>query len=151
MGESRHRAALWEVQEETGFACHMLPLAMETRAPPAVEEGGGDSPDEPRFDKEATEPFGLSCRRLDGARGLKVIWWYIAAVDEAVGVEVGEAQFRARLVGFGEALGLLTLEQDREIVRRAIKIFEGFRTDGLKGRFDEELRRCGRWRCWRQP
>jgi ADP-ribose pyrophosphatase YjhB (NUDIX family) len=125
-GESRHNAALREIQEETGFACHMLPLTMTTRAPPAIEEG--HYPDKPRVHQEATEPFMLTCRQLDEGKNMKIIWWYIAAIDEDAEVENGETQFGARLVNFSEAADLLTFEQDRDIVRKAIGIFEGSQT-----------------------
>lgn len=121
-GESRHQAALREVQEETGLACHIMPLTMTTRAPPAVEVG--HYPDEPRVHQEATEPFMLTCRQLEEGKDLKIIWWYIAAVDEDAEMEGGETQFNARLVEFDEALDLLTFEQDREIVRKAIEVFK---------------------------
>lgn len=121
-GESRQTAAVREFNEETGFTCHLMPLTMSTRAPPAVEVG--DTPDEPRVHHEATEPFMLTCRQLEEGKDVKLIWWYIAAIDETAEVERGETQFRAQLVGFSEATGLLTFEQDREILRKAIAIFE---------------------------
>lgn len=122
-GESRHTAAVREFQEETGFACHLMPLTMTTRAPPAMEDG--DTPDEPRAHCGATEPFMLTCRQLKDGKDVKLIWWYIAAIDETAEVEGGETQFRAQLVGFSEATNLLTFEQDREILRKAVAIFEG--------------------------
>lgn len=122
-GESRHKAALREVKEETGFACRIMPLTMRTRAPPALEVG--HSPDEPRVHQEATEPFMLSCRQLEEGTNMKIIWWYIAAIEEEVEMEHGETQFHAHLIGFGEASDLLTFEQDREIVRKALAVFEG--------------------------
>lgn len=122
-GESRHAAAVREFQEETGFSCHLMPLTMTTRAPPAVEVGG--TPDEPRVHHEATEPFMLAFRQLKEGNNVKLIWWYIAAIDETADVQRGETQFRAQLVDFDEATVLLTFEQDREIVRKAIAIVEG--------------------------
>jgi 8-oxo-dGTP pyrophosphatase MutT (NUDIX family) len=118
-GETRHSAALREVREETGFTCNLMPLTMTTRAPPAVEVG--QCADEPRVHREAMEPFMLTVRQMEG-KGVKVIWWYVAGIDECVEVERGEAQFRARLVGFREALELLTFEQDREVLREAIAV-----------------------------
>jgi 8-oxo-dGTP pyrophosphatase MutT (NUDIX family) len=38
VSESRATAALREAKEETGFSCHLLPVKMKTRAPPADEE-----------------------------------------------------------------------------------------------------------------
>lgn len=125
-GESRHEAAVREIKEETGFTCHMMPLTMTTRAPPADEIG--DCPDEPRVHREVMEPFMLTCRESGEGKSVKVIWWYVAAIDEDAEVECDETQFEARLVGFDEALDLLTFEGDREIVRKAITIFDGTQT-----------------------
>ena len=122
IGESRSQAALREMKEETGYSCHLLPLTMKTRAPPAIETG--DCPDEARVHEKVCEPFMLTCRHLHGNGCLKLIWWYVAAIDESVEVGPGEEQFKTRLVGFEEALGLLTFENDREIVRKAMEIYD---------------------------
>lgn len=71
----------------------------------------------------------LTCRHLHGDRGIKLIWWYIAAIDESAEVGPGEEQFITRLVRFEEALSMLTFENDREIVRKALRIFD--ETKGL--------------------
>jgi 8-oxo-dGTP pyrophosphatase MutT (NUDIX family) len=123
VGESRQQAALREMEEETGYSCHILPLNMKTRAPPAIETVD-DYPDVPRVHEKVCEPFMLTCRHLDGNCGIKLIWWYIAAIDESAEVGRGEEQFKSRLVGFEEALSLLTFENDRDIVRKAIDVFE---------------------------
>jgi 8-oxo-dGTP pyrophosphatase MutT (NUDIX family) len=122
IGESRSQAALREMKEETGYSCHLLPLTMKTRAPPAIETG--DYPDEPTVHDKICEPFMLTCRHLHGDGGIKLIWWYIAAIDESAEVGTGEEQFKTRLVGFEEALSMLTFENDREIVRKAMEIFD---------------------------
>lgn len=62
LGESRKATALREVMEETGYACRILPVAIWTRNPPAVEMGL--VPDEPRLHADAQEPFALQYRRL---------------------------------------------------------------------------------------
>ena len=135
IGESRHQAALREMKEETGYSCHILPLTMTTRAPPAIEIG--QCADVSRVHENVCEPFMLTYRQLDArpaslemvrtneGRNVKIIWWYIAAIDEAAEVGAGEEQFDVRLVSFEEAVGLLTFEDDREIVRKAIEIIEG--------------------------
>ena len=55
---------------------------------------------------------------------MKIIWWYVAAVngDEAVGE--GEEQFKATWFRFNDALSRLTFESDRDILREAIRIVE---------------------------
>jgi 8-oxo-dGTP pyrophosphatase MutT (NUDIX family) len=122
VGESRLEAALREIKEETGYTCRMLPLTMTARAPPAVENS--DCPDEPTLHKEVCEPFMFTCRHLEEGRDVKLIWWYVAAIDETAVVERGEDQFNIRLFDFEEALRMLTFENDRKIVRKAIQIFE---------------------------
>ena len=127
IGEPRSQAALREMKEETGYSCHLLPLTMTTRAPPTTETG--DYPDEAMVHENVCEPFMLTCRHLHGNGGIKLIWWYIAAIDESAEVGPGEEQFTTRLVGFEEALDMLTFESDREVVRKAFEIYDG--TKGL--------------------
>ncbi len=81
-GESRLAAALREVREETGYSCRALPVIMSTRAPPQVETEQ-HSPDSPRMYSNLTEPFALQIRQLgEEERNIKLIWWYVAAVNE---------------------------------------------------------------------
>ncbi|KAK0516429.1 hypothetical protein JMJ35_001032 [Cladonia borealis] len=78
-GESRKDTAVRELMEESGFSCRLLHLDMSTRAPSAVEtEQLGD---EAHFYTGICEPFNLQLRRLKEG-DVKLIWWYIAAVDE---------------------------------------------------------------------
>ncbi|KAK5681524.1 hypothetical protein LTS10_006056 [Elasticomyces elasticus] len=124
-GVSRQAAALREASEEMGYHCQLLPLTMRTRAPPTAEVAGQFYPNEVRTHYEACEPFMVTCRQLDGELGLKLIWWYVAAIDEGVVRQGGEEQFREELIGFDQAVRQLTFEGDREIVRKAIELFEG--------------------------
>jgi len=85
-GETRHEAALREVREETGYPCHLHPVTMPTRCPPAIEVG--HTPDEARVYNGICEPFMLTVREIDPQSGLKgdrkLIWWYIAALDDGL-------------------------------------------------------------------
>ncbi|KAK1980830.1 NUDIX domain-containing protein [Colletotrichum cereale] len=121
-GESRHEAALREVLEETGFRCRLLPVNMVTRAPGPDEDT--DAPDAATARRAITEPFMLTTRSLDGGAGMKLIWWYVAAVEAGngtkEGTEGGEAQFEASFFGCDEAVEMLTFESDRKVLRRAI-------------------------------
>ena len=122
VGESRAAAAVRELGEETGYQCRLLPLTMTTRAPPADETGS--CLDEARVHHSACEPFMVTCRHLDGERHVKIIWWYIAAIDEAVDRTDGETQCNAELMSFDQAENRLTYQLDRDIVRNAISIVE---------------------------
>ncbi|RMZ73618.1 NUDIX domain-containing [Pyrenophora seminiperda CCB06] len=123
-GESRHEAALREVREETGYSCHLHPVTMSTRAPPMVEEGF--VADEPRTFSSLTEPFMLTIRKLDGKSNVKLIWWYIATLDNdsASDRSNGEAGFKAEFFSWDEALERLNFEDDRRVLGRAVELME---------------------------
>jgi 8-oxo-dGTP pyrophosphatase MutT (NUDIX family) len=124
LGETRQAAALREVVEETGYSCRILPVDMVTRNPPAIETES--MPDEPRLHTNVCEPFALQLRRI--AEGnVKLIWWYIAAVneDEEFKVETQEKdKFAVEFYGYAEAVQKLTFQMDREMVQKAIDIVE---------------------------
>ena len=121
-GESRKDAAIRELAEESGFSCRLLHLNMSTRAPPAVEpEQLGD---EARFYTGICEPFTLQLRHL-GESDVKLIWWYIAAVneDQPFKEDIQEGQkFTVQFYSYTEVLKKLTFQMDRDMVRRAIDI-----------------------------
>jgi 8-oxo-dGTP pyrophosphatase MutT (NUDIX family) len=121
-GESRHEAALREVREETGYSCHLHPVTMSTRAPPIDETGLLE--DQPRLFSNLTEPFMLTIRELDEKSNVKIIWWYIAALDKGSAADSSneDAEFEAEFFILDEALERLTFEDDRKVLRRAIDI-----------------------------
>ncbi|KAF2839835.1 hypothetical protein M501DRAFT_1010858 [Patellaria atrata CBS 101060] len=106
-GETRQNAAVREVREETGYVCRILPVNISTRNPPAMETE--HVPDEPRLHEHTREPFALQVRRLGD--GMKVVWWYVAAVNEEE--------------GYTDVLDKLTFAMDRVMVERAIELVEG--------------------------
>ena len=55
---------------------------------------------------------------------MKMIWWYVAAVDEDAAVGKGEAEFESGLFGLEEVVSKLTFLSDREVVVKAVEIFE---------------------------
>lgn len=121
-GESRHEAALREASEETGFNARLLTVNMSTRALPTIELE--DYPDKPREFDHIAEPFVLTTRQL-GERNHKLIWWYIASVDEqtALGeIHPGDEKFEATFFSYVTAVDKLTYELDKEIVRKAIEL-----------------------------
>ncbi|KAK7402489.1 hypothetical protein QQX98_011767 [Neonectria punicea] len=124
-GESRGAAALREVQEETGYPCHLHPVQMSTRAPGPTETS--HVPDQARSYPDLTEPFMLTTRVLGGdGTNIKLIWWFIAEI-ESVGPEsvTGEEQFTAHFFSYEEALQKLTCKDDRTVLLRAISLVEG--------------------------
>jgi 8-oxo-dGTP pyrophosphatase MutT (NUDIX family) len=121
-GESRQHAALREAREETGYNSRIMPVNMSTRSPPAIESQ--EYPDEPREFDHIAEPFVLTVRQL-GPRNQKLIWWYIATVDDltpCAEVHPGDEKFQAMFFPYATAVDLLTFEHDKEIVRRAIEL-----------------------------
>ena len=120
--ESRQHAALREVREETGYNSRILPVNMSTRCPPAIELE--ESQDEPRKFNNIAEPFVLTVRQL-GPRNQKLIWWYIASVDDltpCAEVHPGDEKFQAMFFPYATAVDMLTFENDKEIARRAIEL-----------------------------
>jgi 8-oxo-dGTP pyrophosphatase MutT (NUDIX family) len=121
--ESRQHAALREVREETGYNSRILPVNMSTRCPPAIELE--ESRDEPREFNNIAEPFVLTIQQL-GPRNQKLIWWYIASVDDRLTpcaeVHPRDEKFQAMFFPYATAVDMLTFENDKEIVRRAIDL-----------------------------
>jgi len=122
-GESRQVTALREVTEETGFACHLLPLNMHTRAPPAVETEQLD--DRAPFYTNICEPFTLQIRRLS-ERQIKLIWWFVAAVDEDTQPKESpeKDRYAVEFHSYTDVLDKLTFQMDRDMVKKAIELVE---------------------------
>jgi 8-oxo-dGTP pyrophosphatase MutT (NUDIX family) len=126
-GESRHKAALREVREETGYHAHLYLVTMYTRAPPIDEQG--HMPDKPRSYQDLTEPFMVTIRQLggDSVNDVKIIWWYIAALDEGVVAGCGgavEEEFMPKLFSLSEAKKMLSFQNDIAVLEKAIKLVE---------------------------
>ncbi|KAJ4865535.1 hypothetical protein T069G_02065 [Trichoderma breve] len=121
-GETRHETALREITEETGFACRLLPVNMHTRAPPAVEIEQLD--DRARFYTNISEPFTLQIRHL-GENEVKLIWWFVVAVNEDVlPVETMEDGCAVEFYSYTDVLNKLTFQMDRDMVKKAIDLVE---------------------------
>ncbi|KAF4979715.1 hypothetical protein FZEAL_4143 [Fusarium zealandicum] len=118
--ESRKEAALREVQEETGYKCRLLPITMPTRAP-AMGEAANVS-DRPRLYSDLEEPFMLSIRELEEGASVKLIWWYIAEVENADGEVAAEEGFEANFYDCDDALQTLTFQSDRDVLSKAMSI-----------------------------
>jgi 8-oxo-dGTP pyrophosphatase MutT (NUDIX family) len=123
INESRKDAAIREVYEETGFRCKLLPVRMPTRA--TTFDDPPDVPDCPHMHENLTEPFMCTFRELPTGSGVKIIWWFIALVDDVNGQRgPGEETFRVEFFECKEAVQKLTFETDREVLRKAIQIVE---------------------------
>ena len=121
-GESRKDASIREVLEESGFFCRLLDLNMSTRAPPAVETE--QLCDEARYYTGVCEPFTLQLRHLKNGH-IKLIWWYIAAVNEDKPFQVDlqeKDKFNVEFYSYNTVLDRLSFQMDRDMVRRAIEI-----------------------------
>jgi len=70
------------------------------------------------------DPFALTVREERGQRR-KLIWWYIAKVDESREQEERsevDLDLEPALVSYEEAVRMLSFKGDRELVERAIEL-----------------------------
>lgn len=118
--ESRAEAALREVKEETGYTCHLVPITMKTRAPPADEKGF--TPDVAVERECMSDPFALTIREEE-KRKRKIIWWFVAQVEnDGTAMSMPswfDAYFTPEWRSVEEAMQALTYQSDRELVARA--------------------------------
>ncbi|RJE25583.1 NUDIX domain protein [Aspergillus sclerotialis] len=123
-GESRRDAALREVEKETGYKCHIHPVTMSTRAPRATE--ADDVSDQARSYPDLSEPFMSLFASWVKDQTQKLIWWYIAAVDEEPSDSrpSADCNFTAEFFTYDEALQKLTFQDDRNVLARAITLVE---------------------------
>jgi 8-oxo-dGTP pyrophosphatase MutT (NUDIX family) len=129
VGENRHDAAVREVAEETGVKCRLLPVTLSSMAPPADDDGSFIA--SPLRHENVCEPFMVTHRVLkDGT--MKIIWWYIAAVDENAEAGLAEHQFETEFLDFENAPKTLTYQSDREIVEKAVEIFHNTKGMGTE-------------------
>ncbi|EXL60596.1 hypothetical protein FOCG_03428 [Fusarium oxysporum f. sp. radicis-lycopersici 26381] len=122
VGESRGDTAIRETTEETGISCRLLPINMKSRLCPSEET---DVPDEARVFKDVCEPISVQMRRI-GEHEMKLIWWYVAAVNENKTIGKCENEFEVEWYGYEEVLEKLTFQNDRELVARAIKLVQSY-------------------------
>ncbi|KAF2131524.1 hypothetical protein P153DRAFT_383623 [Dothidotthia symphoricarpi CBS 119687] len=124
IGETRKDAALREITEETGYSCHLLPIRMFTRV--AAGDEPPDTPDEALVHDRLTEPFMCTMRRLLHGKGVKLIWWYVAALYEDAHDrrDPGEEKFSPQFFSCEMAVEKLYFEPDRDVLIKAIKIVE---------------------------
>lgn len=69
----------------------------------------------------------VTMRQLDGEKnnGVKIIWWYIAALDEGVGVgsaAEGEEEFTPKFFPLEQAVQMLSFQTDRDVLEKAISL-----------------------------
>ncbi|KAI1323940.1 hypothetical protein F5Y16DRAFT_402903 [Xylariaceae sp. FL0255] len=123
-GETRQKTAVRELTEETGYACRLLHLNMHTRAPPSVQTE--QLADEARFYTNICEPFTLQIRRF-GKDEIKLIWWFVAAVDEEASAHgsLESERYAVEFYNYTDVLEKLTFQTDRETVKKAIDLLQG--------------------------
>lgn len=119
--ESRQKAAHREVKEETGYCCRLLPITMNSRIPPAIEtKPFGDVL---RRYTDVTKSFTIQIRHLETAGDVKLIWWFIAAVDEDFAPDterLREERLDVEFFGYEAAMEKPTFHFDRKMVKRAV-------------------------------
>lgn len=122
LGESRRNAASRETTEETGIPCRLLPVDLLSRVCPVIETE--QVPDEARLYKGICEPIAVQQRRV-GEGHIKLIWWFVAAVNEGEPVGPHEKdKFEVEFYSYDEALWKLTFKDDRELVKKAIDLVD---------------------------
>lgn len=122
-GETRAQAALREVAEETGYPCRLHPVTVMSRQPSAWDPA--DVPDLLFSHEASTEPIMLTVRHLNELQEVKLIWWFIAALDMQSESRQGEEQFVSEFFPVDEALQKLTFQTDRDVLSRAKSVLEG--------------------------
>ena len=135
-GEDLATTAIREVFEETGYPCRLYPVPnLPTCAPLPAELAGMDyQPHSARIATNGTEPFMIALRPF-GVGMLKLIFWYIGAVDvsyeedrvSSSDIQPGSHQLaegfdEIRLFDIDEAMEKLVFEGDRAVVRTAVAI-----------------------------
>lgn len=81
--------------------------------------------DRARFYTDLCEPFTLQICRL-GQGQVKLIWWFVAAVDEDVPQKdtLERGRYAAEFHSYEAVLDRLTFQMDREMVKKAIELVE---------------------------
>lgn len=79
--ESRVRTAIRETADETGYLCYLLPVKMPDRCTQDGPEDGFAT-DEPRLLKVVCEPFVTTHQISPDSGVIKLIYWYIGAINE---------------------------------------------------------------------
>ena len=137
-GEDLAATAVREVVEETGYPCHLhIVPHLPTCAPLPVRLAGMDyQPHSARIAENSTEPFMIMLRPF-GVGMLKLIFWYIGAVDipyqegdassETNHIQPGSHQVaegfdEIHLFDINEAVDKLAFDGDRVLVRTAVTI-----------------------------
>lgn len=124
IGETRKDAAIREIMEETGYRCHLYPVAMATRVEPV--EGQESVSGRPGIYSNITEPMTCTIREIEGGSGVKLIWWYVAELDEGAHNKQlpGEPQFIPKFFSCQDALEKLKFRLDRDVLKKAIQWVE---------------------------
>ncbi|KAK0461971.1 NUDIX hydrolase domain-like protein [Desarmillaria tabescens] len=138
-GEDLATTAVREVLEETGYACTLLPVALPTRATlPSASVAHQE--DIPRLSQNCTESFAITIRPLQQPKNVKLIFWYVASLDDPEGAPcvgthmVAEGFEESVLFEVDKALEKLTFEDDKDLLRLAAKYAEQYKCDRMASR-----------------
>lgn len=120
-GETIEAAAIRETYEETGYPCRLWPQTIPTRAPPA----GVNNIHTVEAVEGSVEPIAVTIRDL-GNSGIKIIWWYMAKVEEGAekveGSQMEGEHYESVFLDAKLAVGRLTFTSDRDVVKQALEI-----------------------------
>lgn len=123
--ELRHVAALREISDETGWQIRPLPLNLLARCTSDMELEWSN--DRARYYEGSLEPFALQTRKFSKG-DVKLIWWYVAAVEKdkprADIDEKESARASCDFYDYDKAEELLMFGNDRIILRQATELVE---------------------------
>ncbi|KAK8052311.1 NUDIX domain-containing protein [Apiospora rasikravindrae] len=126
-GEHRYAAALREVEEVIGYACHLQSLIqpMVTRAP-AAPAARREPEAKPRPCRTYTEHFMVTHRTKEGEDDgyLKLIYWFLAVADAQIAAGEEET-FTPRFLEPDEALETVTFSDERKVLEEGIRLMRG--------------------------
>ncbi|EPS38285.1 hypothetical protein H072_8020 [Dactylellina haptotyla CBS 200.50] len=130
LNESRRDAAIRETTEETSYKCSLYPVKMGSRL--TLAEDDEDFRDSVRLHENCTESFYMQLRNIGRKieERAKIIWWFIAQVDEADYEKKqlegwnGEVKENVKIewLSFEDAVEELTYETDSAVILAAINL-----------------------------
>ncbi|KAH8919577.1 hypothetical protein BT69DRAFT_1246298 [Atractiella rhizophila] len=125
-GEALLDAALRESYEESGYRVSPLPSTFLTRSTPVNEDPNATFESKPRLSEGCIEPFSVQIRRYQEGE-TKLVFWFLGQVEES-GKREEDTRMAYETIDKVEwfdpvkVLETASLENDREIIKKAVEI-----------------------------